>query len=68
MQICIYEDDHYVNLYPLTLTRPVFELRCGASTLAERIARYFPEAEIFYQCRPLLASVYHEQYPDRRIN
>lgn len=67
-QICIYEDDHYVNLYPLTLTRPVFELRCGASTLAERIARYFPEAEIFYQCRPLLASVYHEQYPDRRIN
>lgn len=68
MQICIYEDDHYVNLYPLTLTRPVFELRCGASTLAERIARYFPEAEIFYQCRPLLASVYHEQHPDRRIN
>ncbi|HNO12319.1 MAG TPA: putative sugar nucleotidyl transferase, partial [bacterium] len=29
---------------------------------------YFPGSQIFYQCRPLLASVYHEQFPDRKIN
>ena len=36
--IVIFEDTGFANLYPLTLTRPVFDLRCGILTLAEKAA------------------------------
>lgn len=37
MKLVIFEDDTFSNFYPLSLTRPVFALRCGASSLAEKI-------------------------------
>ncbi len=40
MQICIFEDSAYDELYPLTLTRPAALLRCGAETLFAKIARH----------------------------
>lgn len=40
MQLYLYED-RADRFEPLCLTRPVFELRCGMTTLAEKIARYF---------------------------
>jgi len=36
-KLIIVEDHRYDNLYPLTYMRPVFELRCGATSLAEKI-------------------------------
>lgn len=35
--VIIFEDEHLTNLYPLTLTRPVSDLRCGILTLAEKV-------------------------------
>ncbi len=66
--ICIFEDDRYPDFFPLTLTRAVFELRCGAYTLAERFQRLFPTAKVYYQCRPELAPVLAERYPHADIN
>ncbi len=43
MKIVVFEDEGYKNLHPLTLFRPAFELRCGFTTLLEKIARKFPE-------------------------
>src|SRR5262245_62729046 len=40
MRLCIYEDRAEL-LEPLSLTRPVFDLRCGMTTLAQK------------QCRPV---------------
>ena len=40
--IYILEDGHIEDLYPLTYTRPAFLLRCGASTLLDRICRNLP--------------------------
>ncbi len=37
--IVIYEDDKVSNLYPLTLTRPAFDLVCGIFKLREKIER-----------------------------
>ena len=45
MHICVFEDDGVGGLEPLTLTRPAFDLRCGASMLLERQAHYFSAAE-----------------------
>ena len=36
MQICFFEDEHFTNFHPLTLTRPVDDLRVGILTIAEK--------------------------------
>ena len=39
MRVCVFEDEGVANLEPLTLTRPAFDLRCGAATLLGRQLR-----------------------------
>jgi UDP-N-acetylglucosamine diphosphorylase/glucosamine-1-phosphate N-acetyltransferase len=51
VNVIIYEDEGYKNFLPLTWTRPVYGLRCGINTLAEKIARAYPKARIEYGCR-----------------
>ncbi len=49
--ICIYEDAGYKGFGPLTDTRPVWELRCGAFTLAEKIVKLFASHKIVFHTR-----------------
>ncbi len=51
MQIIIYEDEGYKNFLPLTWTRPVYDLKCGVNTLAEKISRLYPKTKIEFSCR-----------------
>ena len=46
MCLCVYEDVAVSGLDPLSLTRPAFDLRCGAASLLERHARYFAAHDI----------------------
>ncbi len=39
MKLVIFEDTLHDQFYPLTYPRPIFELRCGAISLAEKIER-----------------------------
>ncbi len=41
--LCIFEDKKVENFYPLTLTRPVYDLRCGISTLWEKTLKAISE-------------------------
>lgn len=52
--IYLFEDHTFSNFYPLTYNRPVFELLSGIMKLREKVARYFPEAEIRLLCRDYL--------------
>jgi UDP-N-acetylglucosamine diphosphorylase/glucosamine-1-phosphate N-acetyltransferase len=36
-RVVIFEDDQFSRLYPLSLTRPVFDLVCGVFSLAEKV-------------------------------
>lgn len=56
-RLIIFEDGEYLNFYPLTLSRPTFELRCGVWTLWERIARSFPGYQVSFACREELAQI-----------
>ncbi|KPJ63128.1 MAG: hypothetical protein AMS15_01620 [Planctomycetes bacterium DG_23] len=58
MQVYVFEDEGASRLYPLTLTRPVFELKCGATSLLEKIKRSLPHAEIHLYIRDYLAPVF----------
>ena len=35
--LVVFEDHRFADLYPLTLTRPVFDLVCGTQTLGEKL-------------------------------
>jgi UDP-N-acetylglucosamine diphosphorylase/glucosamine-1-phosphate N-acetyltransferase len=66
--LCIFEDEHSTRLNPLTLTRPVYELRCGISLLREKIARRFSGGRLHLFCRSYLAEVVRESLPDVPVN
>ena len=67
MNLGIFEDQSQ-NLYPLTLNRPVYELRCGYVTLRERIVREFPGVPVHLGMRDYLAPVARRRLPAQAIN
>ena len=68
MQICIYEDEKHVNFEPLSLSRPIFDLVCGASTLKEKIQRAFPDYQILLHCRKYLERITLKNNPNIKVN
>ena len=66
--IVIFEDSAASNLNPLALTRPVFELMCGMTTLWENIVnRSYPDADLRFICRDYLKEVF-QQKVDAKVN
>jgi UDP-N-acetylglucosamine diphosphorylase/glucosamine-1-phosphate N-acetyltransferase len=61
MRLCIFEDETVDQFHPLTYLRATFELRCGATTLAEKIRRAAPRAAVAYFARDLLAPVLRQR-------
>jgi UDP-N-acetylglucosamine diphosphorylase/glucosamine-1-phosphate N-acetyltransferase len=57
MRVCLFEDRSVLDLEPLSLTRPAFELLCGLSSLADKQRRYFATTASGAMVRPYLADV-----------
>ena len=68
MRVCHYEDARAVELEPLTLTRPAFDLLCGQSSLAEKQARHFQASQRAAVVRPFLADLVRQQSPGVAVN
>ncbi|TKJ39722.1 hypothetical protein CEE37_10610 [candidate division LCP-89 bacterium B3_LCP] len=56
--IVLFEDQAAITTEPLSLTRPVWDLRCGIRTLREKILAYFPQAAEYHFTRPYLSGNY----------
>ena len=67
-RIVLVEDDLTTRFSPLTLLRPVFELRCGHYSARERARRAFPDGEWGAVVRRELADAYREEHPVCRVN
>ncbi len=67
-KIYVYENNEVLNLEPIVLNRPAFDLRCGAFTFLERIKKYFPDADIELIVRNELKDLTEELYPDFTVN
>lgn len=67
-KIYVFENHEVLNLEPIVLTRPAFDLRCGAFTFLERIQKSFPDAEIELIVRDELKTVTQELYPELTVN
>ncbi|HEY3155872.1 MAG TPA: putative sugar nucleotidyl transferase [Candidatus Eisenbacteria bacterium] len=68
MNLCVYEDIEAAAFGPLTLLRPVFALRCGIFTLAEKLALAFPESRLHFLVRPHLEEWTRQLYPDAQLS
>ena len=55
--VVIFEDQGYLNLQPLTYTRPACRLRCGIVKLWEKVAAAYPGADIVIHSRDYLSGV-----------
>ena len=72
MRLCLVEDNAASGLEPLTLTRPVFDLLLGASSLGHKIAKSFEvgagPARRGVIVRPYLAAVQRSRDPQTPVN
>ena len=68
MCLCVYEDVAVSGLDPLSLTRPAFDLRCGAASLLERHARYFAAHDLGALVRPELEDLCRLTHPGLAVN
>jgi UDP-N-acetylglucosamine diphosphorylase/glucosamine-1-phosphate N-acetyltransferase len=68
MRICLFEDQAVADLEPLGLTRPVFDLLCGLTSLSEKQARYFAASSMGAVIRPFLAELANERHADLHAN
>ncbi|MGA9118127.1 MAG: GlmU family protein [Bacteroidota bacterium] len=66
--ICLFEDDLFGNLLPLVYFRPVYDLRCGMSTLREKIVRSYPGVAVRLHCRSSLTDLVREENPGVPVN
>ncbi len=67
MRVCLFED-RWADLEPLSLTRPVFDLRCGMHTLGSKQMRYFALSPAGVLLRPHLEQLYRLQHPEMAVN
>src|SRR4029077_11656619 len=68
MRVCLFEDRPAAALEPLTLTRPVFELLCGQTSLRSKQCRHFAPCSIGVLIRPYLADLFRLQHPGTPVN
>lgn len=68
MNVIIFEDQNYDNLYPISYLRPVYELKCGHTTLREKIERLFGNAPFYYFMRDYLAPVFEKKLGTAKVN
>ena len=54
MIVLLFEDENFENFFPLTYTRPVFELRSGMLTVLERVERLFHDFRLLLFTRDYL--------------
>ncbi|MCL5674564.1 MAG: hypothetical protein M1501_02300 [Candidatus Omnitrophica bacterium] len=62
MKALIYEDEKWMDLTPLTYLRPVFELKCGATNLLEKILPKIHGMETGLWIRDYLAPLIQKKY------
>ena len=68
MQVCIFEDHHFRTFLPLVDFRPVYELRCGALSLRQKIEACFTRPEVTLHLRGDLAQCYRDENPGVAVN
>jgi len=65
--ICIFEDDQYQQLQPLTYFRPSYHLKCGILSLHRKIRRNYPNVRVELNTRAYLRNLIKQNHPDEIV-
>ncbi|UCD38655.1 MAG: GlmU family protein [Fidelibacterota bacterium] len=68
MELLVIEDGGFRNFLPLTWTRPVYDLKCGISSLLGKILTAYGLDHCGLGCRDYLAELVAEQHPGYTVN
>jgi UDP-N-acetylglucosamine diphosphorylase/glucosamine-1-phosphate N-acetyltransferase len=68
MHICIFEDELYKRLLPLARFRPVYDLKCGMTSLRQKITRSYPDANLILHVRDYLKGIVKGNDRDVPVN
>ncbi len=68
MLICIFEDEFYRRLLPLAQLKPAYDLRCGQTTLREKIERAYHDADFLLHTRDYLKDAVKVRHPSSYVN
>ena len=68
MKLVIFEDSQFTKFLPLAWTRGVFEFRCGATTLAEKLERATGQSPDAYITRDYLEGVLKQRLESVALN
>ncbi len=66
--ICIFEDEQYKQLQPLTFFRPSYHLKCGILSLHRKIRRNYPNVRVELNTRAYLRDVIKQNHPDEIVD
>lgn len=66
--VCVFEDKKFSNFFPISLSRPVFELRIGFSNLRMRLIDELTPPAHGVLCREYLSPLMQIEYPDLAVN
>ena len=68
MKIILFEDYKVLDLEPITLNRPIFNIRYGSGSLLSRIKNYFPNKSISLWVRDSIKKLASEYNPNYKVN
>ncbi|MCP4049963.1 MAG: hypothetical protein GY730_04575 [bacterium] len=68
INICIFEDDGYKKLLPVTLMRPAYMLLIGINSIFDKINYYFDYANITLHCRHHIKPVVKASHKELAVN
>jgi len=68
INICIYEDDAYQSLLPLTFLRPAYDLLIGISPILAKIEHFFSYGNITLHARDYLTPLLKKNHPKLAVN
>ncbi|MFZ1290103.1 MAG: putative sugar nucleotidyl transferase [Melioribacteraceae bacterium] len=66
--ICIFEDEEYKQLQPLTYFRPSYHLKCGILSLHRKIRRNYPGVRVELNTRGYLRNVIKQNHPSEIVD
>ena len=68
MTIVFFEDKHVVQLYPITLTRPAFDIFCGGQTLFSAAKEVFEKPKTSFIVREYLKKLSLKRYNNTKLS
>lgn len=65
--ICIFEDEQYQQLQPLTYFRPSYHLKCGILSIHRKIRRNYPNLRVELNTRSYLRNLIKQNHPSEIV-